>query len=300
MKRFRLPPICSIPFAVLLFVACSSASGCDDELSNPTVDDVKQDIDRSKSPTTPVSQLPLILPRQPDGDGSLKRTGETKRWHKLTFTINGPFAHEQDNDPNPFLDYAMELNVRHEDGTTYRVPGYFAADGNAGETSADSGTMWRAHFAPDREGRWDAEAIIYRGSKVAIDRSVPRVEVARQQGRFTVSASDKTGVDLRGKGRLQFVNQRYLKYLGTGKYFLKAGADAPETLLGYADFDNTVAGKPKQVPLKTYAAARARLAERRSDMERGSRQGPDRSGKLSFGQRLQCVLIFDLQRGGRW
>ena len=35
-------------------------------------------------------------------------------------------------------------------------------------------------------------------------------------------------------------------------YFLKAGADAPETLLGYADFDGTVATKPK-VPLKTWA-----------------------------------------------
>ena len=32
---------------------------------------------------------------------------------------------------------------------------------------------------------------------------------------------------------------------------MKAGADAPETLLGYADFDDTIAGK-KKVPLKTY------------------------------------------------
>jgi hypothetical protein len=33
----------------------------------------------------------------------------------------------------------------------------------------------------------------------------------------------------------------------------KPGADAPETLLGYVDFDNTVAGKPDKVPLKTWA-----------------------------------------------
>ena len=26
--------------------------------------------------------------------------------------------------------------------------GYFAADGDAGDSSAESGTTWRAHFAP--------------------------------------------------------------------------------------------------------------------------------------------------------
>jgi hypothetical protein len=35
------------------------------------------------------------------------------------------------------------------------VPGYFAADGNAGETSAESGTKWRAHLAPDKAGQWN-------------------------------------------------------------------------------------------------------------------------------------------------
>ena len=49
------------------------------------------------------------------------------------------------------------------------------------------------------------------------------------------------------------MGERYLKFAGSGKYFLKAGADAPETLLGYADFDGTVAGKPKKVQLKTWA-----------------------------------------------
>ena len=34
--------------------------------------------------------------------------------------------------------------------------------------------------------------------------------------------------------------------------FVKAGADAPETFLGYTDFDGTVAGKPEKIPLKTY------------------------------------------------
>ena len=59
---------------------------------------------------------------------------------------------------------------------------------------------------------------------------------------------------MRGHGRLKYVGKHYLRHIGSKRYFLKAGADAPETLLGYADFDNTVAGKPKKVPLKTYAA----------------------------------------------
>ena len=37
-----------------------------------------------------------------------------------------------------------------------------------------------------------------------------------------------------------------------GDYFLKAGADAPETLLAFKDFDGTVANNPNKGPLKTY------------------------------------------------
>jgi len=73
-----------------------------------------------------------------------------------------------------------------------------------------------------------------------------------RKGRFEVTASDKSGRDLRSEGRLEYVGERYLKFAGSKRYFLKVGADAPETLLGYADFDNTIAGKPNKVPLKTW------------------------------------------------
>ena len=52
-----------------------------------------------------------------------------------------------------------------------------------------------------------------------------------------VAASDKTGIDNRAKGRLQYVGEPYLKYAETGEYFIKVGVDAPENLLGYEDFD---------------------------------------------------------------
>jgi hypothetical protein len=42
---------------------------------------------------------------------------------------------------------------------------------------------------------------------------------------------------MRARGLLQYVGERYLKFAGSGDYFLKCGADAPENLFAYADFD---------------------------------------------------------------
>ncbi len=207
------------------------------------------------SPTTPVSKLPLILPREPDGNGSVEVSGEQKVWHKITLTLDGPYAHEQDNAPNPFVDYRMTVEFKHADGTIYKIPGYFAADGNAANSSAESGTRWRAHFAPDRTGDWTYTVRFQAGKNAALDSDAaikPLPPFDSKTGQFTVTPSDKIGRDMRAQGRLQYVGKRYLQHMGSGRYFLKAGADAPETLLGYADFDNTIAGKPDRVPLKTY------------------------------------------------
>ena len=59
------------------------------------------------------------------------------------------------------------------------------------------------------------------------------------QGVFLVGESDKTGLDNRAKGRLNYVGEPYLKYEETGKYFIKVGVDAPENLLAYEDIDET-------------------------------------------------------------
>ena len=47
-------------------------------------------------------------------------------------------------------------------------------------------------------------------------------------GTFTVAPTDKTGRDLRGKGRLEYVDSSLLQFAETKEYFRKAGADAPE------------------------------------------------------------------------
>lgn len=198
----------------------------------------------------------LINPRSPDGDGSVQIGGELKQWHKVTLTLDGPFAHEMDQDPNPFVNYEMNVIFTHESGEPkYQVPGYFAADGNAAETSAQSGTKWRAHLCPDKPGKWEY-LISFGKGRTRVETDYPVLEPIQlyngKTGSFNIGPTDKTGRDLRSHGRLQYVGQRYLKFAGSGQYFLKAGADAPETLLGYADFDGTVAGKPNKVPLKQF------------------------------------------------
>ncbi|GAB5405976.1 MAG: DUF5060 domain-containing protein [Aureliella sp.] len=208
------------------------------------------------SPTTPVSDKPLIEPRGKDGDGSIAVSGELKQWHKVTLDLSGPYAHEQDNAPNPFTDFALDVTFTHSGGEKISVPGYFAADGDAANSSAESGNIWRVHFAPSKTGKWTYTVSMRRGQLAALN-SDAKSEVVElldgKSGSFTIAASDKSGRDLRAHGQLSYVGKQYLQFAGSGKYFLKAGADAPETLLGYADFDGTVANNPKKVPLKTWS-----------------------------------------------
>jgi len=193
------------------------------------------------------------IPRQPNGKGAVTITGELKQWHKVTLDLAGPFAAETDVTPNPFTDLALEVTFTHESGSpSYRVPGYFAADGRAAHTSATAGTVWRAHLAPDKPGRWNYRVAFTRGPRTALEGGgTALAPFDGKTGSFTVAVSDTSGRDFRGKGRL-VQRGHYLHHAGTGEVFLKAGPDAPETLLAYVDFDDTIALK-KNVPLKTWA-----------------------------------------------
>lgn len=189
------------------------------------------------------------------GDGTVVIQGELKQWHKVTLDLAGPFARESDTNPNPFTDYRMTVTFRHEsDESSYTIPGYFAADGNAGTSSATEGNHWRAHLSPDRVGQWMYEVAFTHGSNSALateGTGDPLAPFHGQSGSFQVTASDKSGIDFRSKGRLQYVGKHHLQFAGSKEYFLKAGPDAPETLLAYQDFDNTIARK-KNVPLKSW------------------------------------------------
>jgi hypothetical protein len=211
---------------------------------------------RQPSPTKPVSDAPLQLPRLPDGDGSVVVDGELKLWHTVTLNLNGPYADEKDNQPNPFTDLRLTATFKHSDGSQYVVPGYFAADGNAANSSAGAGTVWRAHFSPDKTGTWTYQLSFQQGKLAALDHDAaakPFAPFDGKSGSFEITPSDKLGRDLRSEGLLKYVGKRYLQFAGSKRYFLKAGADAPETLLAFTDFDNTIAGNQKKAPLKTWA-----------------------------------------------
>ncbi len=165
-------------------------------------------------------------------------SGELKKWHKVTLTFTGPQTNEN-AEPNPFLDY--RLNVTFSKGEKrYIVPGYYAANGNAAQTSTTAGNKWRVHFVPDEIGQWSYTASFRTGPDIELSNK-PGSSVAFDgvKERFIVSATDKTGRDHRAKGLLKYVGKRYLLFAETGEYFLKGGADSPENFLGYADFDNT-------------------------------------------------------------
>lgn len=196
----------------------------------------------------------MVLPRKPDGDGQITVSGELKTWHKITLDLSGPYAHENDGKVNPFTDYRMLVKFAHPDGIEYQVPGYFAADGNAANSSSQSGTVWRVHFAPDRPGVWSYEIEFKTGKHAAIDwakKANPVPNCDQSRGSIEVAVSEKSGRDLRAHGRLQYVGKRYLQHAGSGEFFLKFGADSPETLLAFKDFDNTTGGR-KNAPLKTF------------------------------------------------
>jgi hypothetical protein len=167
-------------------------------------------------------------------------TGELKKWHKVTIDFQGPTSSEIDV-ANPFLNF--RLDVTFTNGTkTYVVPGYYAADGNAAQTSANSGNVWRVHFAPDATGTWTYKASFRTGVNVAVaDNALSGTATSfdGQTGTFAIANSNKTGRDLRGKGRLEYVGQHYLRFAETGDYFIKAGADAMENTLAYEDIDDT-------------------------------------------------------------
>jgi hypothetical protein len=182
-----------------------------------------------------LSVLPLACASGPSGIV----TGELQQWHKVTITFDGPAASEVGT-PNPFLDYRLTVTFTHGE-RSYTVPGYYAADGDAANSSASAGNKWRVHFAPDDTGTWRYAVSFRRGPNVAVSQSALAGESAGYmdgvRDSFAVAPSDKDGRDFRARGRLEYVGDRYLRFAETGEYFLKCGADAPENLLAYRDFD---------------------------------------------------------------
>ncbi len=164
-------------------------------------------------------------------------------WHPLTLSFEGP-ATSETAENNPFLNYRMMVDFTHE-GTTYSVPGFYAADGQSAESSADSGSVWQVRFAPDTEGEWTYRVSFRQGDSLALSddpQAGEPVALDGTAGSFQVTPSDKAAPDSRAMGFLRHEGERYLQFAETGAYFLKGGPNSPENLLGYQDFDGTLFG----------------------------------------------------------
>ncbi len=158
------------------------------------------------------------------------------QWQPIELDFKGPATSETDT-INPFTDY--RLTVTFTNGVqSIAVPGFFAADGDAANTSADSGSVWRVRFAPNQPGPWTYSATLHAGASIAIAAKAEGRLVSTWSGSFDVAPPDAAASQFYQHGILKREG-RYYRFSGTDRYWLKGGANSPENLLGYRDFDNT-------------------------------------------------------------
>jgi len=139
-----------------------------------------------------------------------------------------------------FRDFRLDVTFTSPSGKEYEVPGFFAADGNSGNTSATQGNQWKARFAGGEEGTWTYKARFVTGTNVAANLTggVGGTSPDGEGGTFRIGPQDKSGKDFRAKGKLEYVGEHYLRF-ADGDYFIKCGANSPEVLLEYGEFDGT-------------------------------------------------------------
>lgn len=174
------------------------------------------------------------------GNGLAVVDGELKQYHKLTLTWDaGVDFIESDN---TFTDYRFDVTFVSPTGKSYKVPGYFAADGDAGETSATSGSKWRCHFTALETGTWTYTASFRTGANIAISFDEAEGSVVApidgDFGTFSISETDKSGKDFRAKGKLEYVGEHFMRWTN-GEYFMKMGSNSPENLFEYVGFDDS-------------------------------------------------------------
>jgi hypothetical protein len=154
--------------------------------------------------------------------------------------LDGPKTSEWAKE-NPFLDYRLEATFT-SGSKSYTVPGFYAADGNAAESSADEGSIWKIRFRPDATGQWNYKISFRKGKDIVLnDNETAGEPVALDgtTGSFKIISSDKEGVDFRSKGRIVNGGEGYFKFQDSDEIWIKNGADSPENFLAYTDFDQT-------------------------------------------------------------
>jgi len=201
-----------------------TASGCGNRGGNPELTTIER----------------LELPKGgAEGFTENDNTSVYSKWHTVTLSFKGPETSETNN-YNPFLNYRLDVEFQHEK-TKKIIRGFYAADGNASETSSESGAVWQVRFKPTKIGKWFYTARFHKGDSIALNNDLSKgetVSIPNSEGTFNVVESDKETPDFRASGRLEAANG-YFKFRNTNNYWLKAGTNSPENLLGYKGFDAT-------------------------------------------------------------
>ncbi|MEM7763108.1 MAG: DUF5060 domain-containing protein [Pseudomonadota bacterium] len=157
-----------------------------------------------------------------------------QQWHTVALDLTGPMTDEQAT-PNPFTDFRLDVVLSKGD-TKYHVRGFYAADGQAADTGARSGDQWRVYFRPGEIGTWSYQMTLKRGDGAAWAAAITESVVAERSGQFEVIASDKSAPDFRATGPVRVVDGHFDV---AGQRWWKVGANSPENLLAYRDFDDT-------------------------------------------------------------
>ena len=170
-------------------------------------------------------------------EGEKNSDNSFKKWHRIEVVFEGP---EVEESSATFRNFRLDVTFTSPSGKTFEVPGFFDADGDPANSSATSGNKWKARFTGGEEGTWSYKARFVTGDNVAADLSGGTGGTAPdgETGTFTIGPQDKTGKDFRAKGKLEYVGEHYLRF-ADGDYFIKLGANSPELLLEYGEFDGT-------------------------------------------------------------
>jgi hypothetical protein len=195
---------------------------------------------------TSIESLELALP----DESPARHPNET-----VTLQFNGPMLSETDA-TNPFTDYRLLVTFQCN-GDSMQVRGFYAADGNAAQSGAVNGSVWACRFSPHLPGLWTYHATLQKGPWIAIESgessSKPpseSIEITNPRGSFVVAPWPETddvnaddASDVRNgnvffrHGRVQASGEKFAH--ADGKRWRKFGANSPENLLAYADFDGT-------------------------------------------------------------
>ncbi|MFC7772207.1 carbohydrate-binding protein [Salinirubellus sp. GCM10025899] len=190
--------------------------------------------DDSTDTATPTPEpTPASTPDPDPSSVTASIAGELKEYHAVELTFDGPSSGER-ADPNPFLDYRLQVTFEGPSGQSYDVPGFYAGDGRGGP----SGNKWRCRFSPDEAGAWSYAVSFRRGSRVAVSRNDDAGSPTGfdgMGGSFSVGSTDKSGRDFRARGMIKNRGGHYYTF-DNGDHWLKAGPDLPENFLA-RDFD---------------------------------------------------------------